>query len=233
MEIQIRYIPDTADRWDVVRAISSVVHNPTFIEAMRSRDIQLIKGNMPLECMNFEVQLDMCENRGLRNKTTGTLLLCNQEVGNLFLERVSTDLPARVQAQKLKFHRKGRRLPDKREKKAKVLEKTRFIDPDIQAKRETVSFHLRDGFTTVRALHIGFVFREGNIKIFSSEFKAQRYGQLWIDYEQKLFRIVVSVPSPSPLAPRLLNVSLSSGSRRWTKTSGVSASPSITSKGLD
>ena len=232
MEIQIRHIPETADKWEVVRAISSVVHHPSFIEAMQDKGIQLVKGNMPLECMNFQVKLDMCENRGLRNKTTGTLLLCRKEVGYLFLEHASTDLPARVQAKKLKFYKRAGHISDERVKKAKVLEKTRFINPEIQEKRATASFHLRDGFTTVRALHIGFVFREGSTKVFSSEFQVKRYGQLWIEYEQKLFRIVVSVPSPPPLVPRVPNVPFSSGCRRWTKNSGASPSPSITSKGL-
>jgi hypothetical protein len=200
MEIQIRYIPDTADKWEVVRAISSVVHHQSFIEEIREAGIQLIKGNMPLECMNFDVDLDMCENRGLRNKTTGTLLLCLREIGDRFLRRVTTDLPARVQGKKIKFHRKSREMTAERVQKAKVLEKTRFMDPAMQEKRETISFRLRDGFTTVRALPIGFVFKEGMTKIFSSEFKFQKYGQLWIDYEQKLFRIMVRVPPHSPLA---------------------------------
>lgn len=214
MEIQIRHIPDTADTWEVVRAISSVVHDPAFIEDIRGRGITLIGGKMPLECMNFDVDLDWCENRGVRNKTTGTLLLCNRDIGRAFLERVSTDLPARVQAKKLKFHRKGRDGLDKfKKERARVLEKTRFIDPEIQEKRAVTSFHLRDGFTTVRALHIGFVFREGKTKVFSSEFKYQKYGQLWIEYDQKLFRILVGSTIFS-LRPCVLNVPLRSENRR-------------------
>ena len=191
MEIQIRYIPDTADKWEVVRAISSVVHSQSFIEAMRDKDIQLVKGNMPLESMNFDVELDMCENRGLRNKTTGTLLLCQQQIGSLFLQRVTTDLPARVQGKKLKFHRKSWDMSMDTVKKVNILEKTRFIDPGMQEKREKISFHLRGGYTTVRALHLGFIIREGKTKIFSSEFKFEKYGRLWIDHDQKLFRIMV------------------------------------------
>jgi len=200
MEIQIRHIPETADKWEVVRAISSVVHHPSFTQGMRDDNIQLVKGNMPLECMNFDVDLDMCLNRGLRNRTTGTLLLCHWKIGDLFLERATTDLPARVQGKKLKFHRKNREMSKDQARKVDVLEKTRFIDPGMQEKRDTIKTHLRDGFTTVRALHLGFVFREGKTKIYSSEFKVQRYGRLWIDYEQKLFRILVSVPQPSPLS---------------------------------
>jgi len=214
MEIQIRYIPETADKWDVVRAISSVVHHPSFTKAMEEKNIQLIKGKMPLECMNFDVDLDMCENRGLRNKTTGTLLLCLWEIGDLFLERATTDLPARVDGKKLKFHRRGRIMHKDKAQKVAVLEKTRFMDPGIQEKRASISFHLRDGFTTVRALHLGFIFKEKKTKIFSSEFKVQKYGQLWIDYEQKLFRILVRVLPPSPFASRVLNVPLSSESPR-------------------
>ncbi|KAF9651464.1 RdRP-domain-containing protein, partial [Thelephora ganbajun] len=194
MDIQIRHIPDTADKWEVVRAISSVVHHQSFIEDLRKAEIQLINGNMPLECMNFDVELDMCENRGLRNKTTGNLLLCHRKIGDRFLQRTTTDLPVRVQGKKLKFHRKGGEMSTKKVDKARVLEKTRFIDPGIQEKRATVAFHLRDGFTTVRALHLGFILKEGNTKIFSSEFKLQKYGQLWIDYEQKLFRILLGEP---------------------------------------
>jgi len=200
MEIQIRHIPETADKWDVVRAISSVVHHPSFTKAMEEKQIQLINGKMPLECMNFDVELDMCENRGLRNKTTGTLLLCLWEVGDLFLERATTDLPARMDGKKLKFHRRGRGMHKDKVQKVKVLEKTRFMDPGIQEKRESISFHLRDGFTTVRALHLGFIYKDKKTKIFSSEFQVQKYGQLWIDYEQKLFRILVRVLPPSPSA---------------------------------
>lgn len=214
MEIQIRHIPETADRWQVIRAISSVVHHPSFTKAMEEKGIQLIKGKMPLESMNFDVELDMCENRGLRNKTTGTLLLCLWEIGDLFLEHATTDMPARVEGKKLKFHRRGRVMHKDKVHKVEVLEKTRFMDPDIQEKRATTSFHLRDGFTTVRALHLGFIFKEKKTKIFSSEFKVQKYGQLWIDYEQKLFRILVRAPSLSPSASRSLNVSLSSESPR-------------------
>ena len=151
MEIQIRHIPDTADKWEVVRAISSVVHNQSFIQEIPD-DVQLVNGNMPFECMNFDVQLDMCENRGLRNKTTGSLLLCHKKIGELFLRRVTTDLPARVQGKKIKFHAKTWEMTKDTKKRAGVLEKTRFIDPGMQEKRETISTHLRDGFTTVRAL---------------------------------------------------------------------------------
>jgi hypothetical protein len=197
MEVQIRHIPETADKWEVVRAISSVVHSQSFIDDMRDKNIQLVKGNMPLECMNFDVELDMCENRGLRNKTTGTLLLCQQEIGSLFLQRVTTDLPARVQGKKLKFHRKPRDMFSETVRRVGVLEKTRFIDPAMQEKRETTSYHLLCGYTTVRSLHLGFIIKEGNTKIFSSEFKFPRYGQLWIDYDKKLFQILVRVPRPS------------------------------------
>lgn len=209
MEIQIRYIPETADKWEVVRAISSVVHHPSFTKYMEEENVQLIKGKMPLECMNFDVDLDMCENRGLRNKTTGTLLLPLWKIGELFLEHATTDLPARVDGKKLKFYRRGRGMNKEKAHKVEVLEKTRFMDPGIQEKRETISFHLRDGFTTVRALHLGFVFKEKNTKIFSSEFTVKKYGQLWIDYEQKLFRILVRVPPPSPSASFMLSVPFS------------------------
>jgi len=233
MEIQIRHIPETADKWEVVRAISSVVHDPSFTKDMYDAGIQLVKGKMPLECMNFDIDLDMCENRGLRNKTTGTLLLCHWEIGQLFLKRATTDLFARVDGQKLKFYWKKQYMTKDKQKKVGILEKTRFMDPGIQEKRESISFHLRDGFTTVRALHLGFVFKEKNTKIFSSEFKVQKYGQLWIDYEQKLFRILVRVPQPSPSASRVLNVPLSSESPRWTKTSGALSLPSKTSRASD
>ena len=194
MEIQIRHIPDTADKWEVVRAISSVVHNQSFIQDVENARVQLVKGNMPLECMNFDVDLDMCENRGVRNKTTGTLLLCHPKIGELFLRRVTTDLPARVQGKKIKFHMKARGMTMEKSRRAGVLEKTRFIDPGMQEKRDTISTHLRDGFTTVRALHIGFILKEEKTTIFSSEFKVQKYGQLWVDYGKKVFRILVRVP---------------------------------------
>ena len=221
MEIQIRYIPEIADKWEVVRAISSVVHSQSFIDAMRDQNIQLVKGNMPLECMNFDVELDMDKNRGLRNKTTGTLLLCQQEIASLFLQRVTTDLPVRVQGKKLKFHRKGRDMLTETVKRVGILEKTRFIDPGMQEKRDTIAFHLEHGYTTVRALHIGFIMKEGNTKIFSSEFKYQKYGQLRIDYDKKLFRIVVRVPRSSSLACIPLSVPPSLESPRLTQSSSV------------
>ena len=206
MEIQIRHIPDTADKWEVVKAISLVVHSQSFIQELRDAEIQLVKGNMPLECMNFDVELDMCENRGRRNKTTGTLLLCLPGIGVRFLRRVTTDLPARVQGKKIKFHMKSRGMAtDKIRQKVRVLEKTRFIEPEKQEKRETISFHLQDGFTTVRALHLGFILKEGKTKIFSSEFKVQKYGRLWIDYDQKVFRILVS-PAPLVQSAGVLNL---------------------------
>ena len=213
MELQIRYIPEIADKWEVVRAISSVVHSDSFIEAMREKNIQLVKGNMPLECMNFDVELDMDINRGLRNKTTGTLLLCQQEIASLFLQRVTTDQPVRVQGKKLKFHRKAWDMATETVKRVSILEKTRFIDPGMQEKRATIAFHLEHGYTTVRALHLGFIIKEGSTKIFSSEFKLQKYGQLRIDYDKKLFRIVVRVPQPSPLASTMLSVPLARRAR--------------------
>jgi hypothetical protein len=118
-------------------------------------------------------------------------VLCQWDIGNLFLQRVTTDLPARVDGKKLKFHRKLREMSKDAVQKVNVLEKTRFMDPGIQEKRDTISYHLREGFTTVRALHIGFIIKEGYTKIFSSEFKLQKYGQLRVEYEHKLFRIVV------------------------------------------
>ena len=106
-------------------------------------------------------------------------------------------------------------------KKVNVLEKTRFIDPGMQEKRETISSHLRHGYTTVRALHLGFIMKDGRTKIFSTEFKFQKYGHLWIDYDQKLFRIMVRVLRPSPLACTILSAPLSSENPRPTQNSGV------------
>lgn len=184
----MRYIPDVADRWQIIRAIQEVMHCTSFIEGL------LVEYPQQEGLVNFDIHLPLDEDRGLRNKTYGSLYLPKAPIGQYFLQRVTTDLPVRFQRQKIKFSIKPGRFNDYTSKKISILEKTRFVDPDIKEKRETVTSKLKDDFLAIREVHIGVTYQEGTQRVFSSEFKMTTFGSLWIDYEHKLIRVEVCHP---------------------------------------
>jgi hypothetical protein len=174
MEISMRNIPDTADYWDVKHAICGVIHSTSFIEGL------LVAYPEQQGLANFDIHLPLDKNRGLRNLTRGSLMLPKIPLGNYFLSRVTKDLPVRIDNKKIGFSVPQAPPSPATLKKLRILEKTRFVDPDIQKKRETVSAKLRDGFITIREVDIGVIYQEGQTKIFSTEFKKKTFGRLWI-----------------------------------------------------
>lgn len=185
----MRNIPDVADKWQIIRAIQEVMHCTSFIEGL------LVEYPKQDGLVNFDINLPLDPDRGLRNKTFGSLYLPKAPIGHYFLRRVTTDLAVRFQRQKIRFSIKPGRLNEFVSKKIQVLEKTRFVDPDMKEKRETVTTRLRDDFLAIREVHIGVKYQDGAQGIFSSEFKMITFGSLWIDYENKLIRVEVGNPS--------------------------------------
>lgn len=182
----MRYIPEIVDRWQLIKAICNVLHSTTFIEGL------LVVYPKQEGLVNFDIYLPLAENRGMRNTTFGKLFIPKAEIGHYFLERVTKDLPIRLEKQKIRFSAAPGRLNSYAERTTRILEKTRFVDPDLKQKRETVSSKLRDDYITIREVKIGVTYQDGKTKVFSSEFSFVTFGELWIDYENKLFRIAVS-----------------------------------------
>jgi hypothetical protein len=174
MELSMRNIPDTADQWDVKLAICDVIHSNSFVQGL------LTTCPEQQGLTNFDIYLPLDKNRGLRNLTRGSLYLPKILIGNYFLQRVTTDLPVCIGSQRVKFSVTQRRLSAAASETIHILEKTRFLDPGVQKKRETVSFQLRDGFIVIREVDIGVIYEEGPTKIFSTEFKKKTFGRLWI-----------------------------------------------------
>lgn len=185
MEISMRYIPETIDQWELLRAIRDVVHSITFIEGL------LVAYPKQEGLVNFDIFLPLAPDRGMRNTTYGKLFLPKAEIGHYFLERVTTDLPIRLEKKKIRFSMALGRMDPRAVKRTEILAKTRFVDPDIKQKRETVATKLREDYIMIREVKIGVTYQDGQTKVFSSEFSLVTFGELLIDYDNKLFRIAV------------------------------------------
>ncbi len=188
MEIGLARVPFELSESDVVYKLIPVLHSEEFSPPPPARKV------------NFKVRLDYPE-EGVRHTGTG-ILIVPDDIANKFINWVKDNpiKPDRKSA-KIKFFIKG---PAK-ERWAKIIAKTPFIDPALEAKRRdiiwTVSTDLR-----VNAVQFGILFREkekypSNDKdrlgprSFSIEWEhdavQKSVAYLRFVYEHKLIRITV------------------------------------------
>jgi len=131
MDLDIMHIPSTANEWDVTRSIAEVLHSEDFTAILMTAD------ERPT---NFRVKLNDSNLGGVRNNSTGTLTLPTARIGNEFQRYIGNN-PIRVLGKKLKFIR-CKELPAK--DLALTLEKTPYINPDIEEERQRKIHQLQD-----------------------------------------------------------------------------------------
>jgi RNA-dependent RNA polymerase len=193
MDFKIRYLHDELSEWDVTRAIACIVHSDEFTP--RRQDPNAV--DRPI---NFRVKLNPSKAGGVRNDGSGTLTLPTSDIGNKF-HRWIQDSPLKMKGKKLKFFRLG--LPKERGL-AVTLDKTPFVNPDLEEEHQKKLWDLQDSFR-VDTVQFGFFYRPKypsnnseplSPRAFSIEWEhncaTESIGWLSFEYEHKLIRLKVS-----------------------------------------
>lgn len=188
MDVRIKYLPSGVNEWDVTRAVAKILHSEEF--APISDDERLI---------NFKVKLNPSLAGGVRNDGTGTLTLPTTNVGNKFLNFVR-DTPIKLEGKKVKFYKQEREPP---KWLALTLDKTPYIDPNIEEERQQKLWDLQDQLR-VDAVQVGIFYRPSypandreplRPRAFAIEWEKtyvqESIGWLKFEYDHKLIRIKV------------------------------------------
>lgn len=141
MEIGLARIPFDMSDWDVVGKLIPVLHSEEFSPAPPARKI------------NFKVKLDYPE-EGARHSGTGVLIVPD-DIMHKFFDWVKANPIKLGKGAKIKFYIKG---PAK-ERWAKIIAKTPFIDPALEQKRNDIIWTVSRDFR-VNAVQFGILFRE-------------------------------------------------------------------------
>ncbi|KAG5645067.1 hypothetical protein DXG03_007157 [Asterophora parasitica] len=189
MNLKIQFLPYDVNEWTVTRKIATILHSDEF--APRQRDEHAV--DRPI---NFRVKLNPSKAGGVGNDGTGVLTLPTNEIGLKFLDWVK-DGPLRVEGKKVKFFRVGhppRGL-------ALTLDKTPYINPDIEEEQQQKMWDLRDQFR-VDAVQFGVFYRPKypstpqerlTSRAFSVEWERKytvdSIGWLSFEYDHKIIRI--------------------------------------------
>jgi RNA-dependent RNA polymerase len=193
MNFDIMYIPSTANEWTVTRKIAEVLHSEDFTAIPMAAD------ERPT---NFKVKLNDSNLGGVRNNSTGTLTLPTTKIGHEF-QRYIRKNPIRIQGKNLKFTTSNQ-PPAKG--LALTLEKTPYINPDIEEQRQQIIHQLQDPLR-VDEVQFGVYYRTYRKtrtttkfvppREYSVECKLDytRHGEGWLrfEYDSKLIRIEVSI----------------------------------------
>ncbi|KAG6851310.1 hypothetical protein H0H93_011746, partial [Arthromyces matolae] len=228
MNVQVVYLPREANDWTVMRSIASVVHSKEF--APRVDDDKTV--HRPI---NFKVKLNPSKAGGVGNDGSGTVTFPTHEAGSKFLRWIK-DTPLKIQGKKVKFFRGG----NPHVHVAATLDKTPYINPDLEEEHEQKLWHLSQKFR-VNVLQFGIFFRPtypSNEKeplkprAFSVEWE-RRYdvnSEAWLsfEYDHKLFRITVGLKLQDTLSSFDLTIPLQLGSE-MTDTVGSNISIKFTS----
>ena len=191
MEIGFKYAPNECNQWNLTRTFAGILHSENF--APRSEDERLI---------NFKVKLNKNPAGGVRSDGTGTLTVPSEKIGNKFLEHLRHN-PLKIDKRKLKFFREG--VPPKG--LALTLEKTPYVNPDIEEEREKKLRALEDRLR-VDIVQFGTFYRptypsKDDDRLLPREFSIEwegnyvknSIGWLTFEYDHKLIRITVSLDS--------------------------------------
>jgi RNA-dependent RNA polymerase len=191
MNIDIRQVPPEANQWTVTRKIAEVLH---------SEDLMSMRASPDERPTNFQVKLNDSSLGGVRNNTTGTLTLPSSKHAHQFMRHIRKN-PIRIDGRILKFYLSKEPPP---RGLAMTLEKTPYINPDIEEERQQKMQLLQD---QIRVDEVQFgVFYRTYPKVpsptkrvppraFSIECKLnyERASQGWlrVEYDSKLIRIEV------------------------------------------
>lgn len=145
---------------------------------------------------NFKVTLN--PGQGAQNNGTGSIILPNRKLGEKLLKWVYDDKhPVVINTRKLRLFRTKNR-PGKGLKE--TLEKTPYLEPELEEKREE-KLHRLDIGLHVDKLQFGIYYRRPEdpptaSRMFSNEYEISHQnkgaGLLWFEYDHKLIRIQVS-----------------------------------------
>ena len=192
MDLTIRHLPGSVNEWDVTRAIAVVLHSDEF--APRRQDPYAV--DRPI---NFRVKLNPSKAGGVGNDGTGTLTLPTVGAANKFLIWVK-ETPIKIAGKKVKFYRHG---PPPRKDIAVTLEKTPYIDPDLEEEHQKKVWELQD-ILRVDTIQFGFFYRPKypsndreplTPRAFSIEWEdnyaTESIAWLSFEYDHKLIRLKV------------------------------------------
>ncbi|KAF5386830.1 hypothetical protein D9615_001534 [Tricholomella constricta] len=189
MDLKIVYLPYDVNEWTVTRKVATILHSEEF--APRRRDENAV--DRPI---NFRVKLNPSKAGGVGNDGSGFLTLPTNEIGFKFLNWVK-DSPLRIEGKKIKFYMHGSPPPYL----ALTLDKTPYINPDIEEERQQKLMDLGDQFR-VDAVQFGLFYRPKypsspqerlSSRAFSVEWErkytTESIGWLAFEYDHKLIRI--------------------------------------------
>ncbi|OSX65461.1 hypothetical protein POSPLADRAFT_1134844 [Postia placenta MAD-698-R-SB12] len=184
MEIELADVSVDASVWDVKRAIGHILHSDDFFNPTDPKD----------RPVNFQVKLNPGHG-GVQNNGTGKLILGSRKIGDKFLKWLHDDgNEVRINTRKMRFFRSKSKPA---QGLALTLEKTPYLDPDIEEEREQKLEKLDVGLH-VDIVQFGvFYRRKGSPKsvprAFSTELEISHEdkgaGLLWFEYDHKLIRV--------------------------------------------
>jgi len=185
MNIDIKHIPSEANRWTVTRKIAEVLHSEDFRRAPDPDE----------RPTNFQVLLNESSLGGVRNNSTGVLTLPSVKLGHNFLKFVREN-PIRIDGRKIKFFPCNE---GPQRGLAVTLEKTPYINPDIEEERQQKIYDLQEAFR-VDEVQFGVFYRAypttAPPRAYSIESELnlamKSLGWLRFEYDHKLIRIEVS-----------------------------------------
>ena len=189
MNIGYKFAPNEFNRWDLTRTFAKILHSENF--APRTEDERLI---------NFQVQPNKNPAGGVRSDGTGTLTVPSEKIGNKFLEYVHHN-PLKIDKRKLKFFRGE----DPQKGLALTLEKTPYVNPDLEEEHEK-KLRALEARLRVDIVQFGIFYRreypsKDDERLLPREFSIEwegnyvkhSIGWLTFEYDHKLIRITVSL----------------------------------------
>ena len=192
MELELKGIDFNATHYQVAKAFETVLHGRDFYDP----DDPQTNGRPP----NFRVKLNPSIAGGVGNNGTGILTLPTSRLGDRFLtwlkEVPRNEHEIRVLGKKISAFRRRRGIPKEIKE---TLEKTLYVDPELEYQREEKLRKL-DHRLRVEKVQFGTWFRTSESptasRSFSVEYKrdyTQRSaGYLGLEYDHKLIRVEVS-----------------------------------------
>ncbi|RDB21068.1 putative RNA-dependent RNA polymerase 1 [Hypsizygus marmoreus] len=189
MNLNILYLPRGVNEWTVTRSIATILHSDEFTPRRRDPDAV----DRPI---NFQVKLNPSKAGGAGNDGSGLLTLPTAQIAVKFLSWVK-ETPLRIEGHKLKFYKRG--LPP--HGLALTLDKTPYINPDLEEERHQILWALQDKFR-VDLVQFGVFYRPQypsnpheplKSRAFSVEWEGRYVTEsiAWLSfqYDHKLIRI--------------------------------------------
>ena len=197
MNIGFKFAPNECSQWDLTRTFAGILHSDSF--APRSEDERLI---------NFQVKPNKNPAGGVRSDGTGTLTVPSEKIANKLLEHLYNN-PLKIDKRRLKFFKEG--VPPKG--LALTLEKTPYVNPDLEEEREK-KLRALEARLRVDIVQFGIFYRPMypsrdddplRPRAFSIEWEGNyvqhSIGWLTFEYDHKLIRITVSLDPQFIVSP--------------------------------